>query len=155
MKRAIFPGSFDPFTIGHESIVNRALNLFDEIIIAIGYNSEKKGLFSVDTRIKIIQDIFLDNPKIKVEKYNQLTVDFCKEKEINFILRGLRTAADFEYERAIAQMNRFLNAEIHTVFLLTEAEHTPLSSTILREVLKYGGNIQEFIPKNIEIDKYL
>jgi len=155
MKRALFPGSFDPFTIGHESVVNRALHLFDEIIIAIGYNSEKKGFFAVDTRIKMIEEVYQNNTQIKVEKYNKLTVDFCKEREITFILRGLRTAADFEYERAIAQMNRFLDHNIHTVFLLTEAEHTPISSTILREVLRYGGDIQKYIPKNMDIKKYL
>jgi pantetheine-phosphate adenylyltransferase len=155
MKRALFPGSFDPFTIGHESIVNRALHIFDEIIIAIGYNSEKKGMFPVDTRIKMIEEVYQNNTQIKVEKYNKLTVDFCKEREITFILRGLRTAADFEYERAIAQMNRFLDHNIHTVFLLTEAEHTPISSTILREVLRYGGDIQNYIPKNMDIKKYL
>ena len=155
MKQALFPGSFDPFTIGHESIVKRALHLFDEIIIAIGYNSEKKGFFSVDNRIKIIQEIFEDENRIKVEKYNMLTVDFCKEKNINFILRGLRTASDFEYERAIAQMNRFMENDIETIFLLTEAKHTPISSTILREILKYDGDVCEFIPKCIDLKKYL
>jgi pantetheine-phosphate adenylyltransferase len=155
MKRAIFPGSFDPFTIGHESIVNRALYIFDEIIIAIGYNSEKKGLFPVDTRIRMIEDVYSGNTRVNVEKYNKLTVDYCKEKNINFIMRGLRTAADFEYERAIAQMNRFMDHSIHTIFLLTEAEHTPISSTILREVLRYGGDIGEYIPKTMDIKKYI
>ncbi len=155
MKRALFPGSFDPFTIGHESVVNRALELFDEIIIAIGYNSEKKGYFPVDKRIEMIRSVYNGNPKIVVEKYNKLTVDYCKDNRITFILRGLRTAADFEYERAIAQMNRFLDHNIHTVFLLTEAEHTPISSTILREVLRYGGDIQKYIPDNIDIKKYM
>lgn len=154
MKRALFPGSFDPFTIGHESIVKRALDLFDEIIIAIGYNSEKKGYFSVDNRIKIIEEVFQDEGRISVEKYNKLTIDFCKEKNIQFILRGLRTASDFEYERAIAQMNHFMENEIETIFLLTEAKHTPVSSTILREILKYNGDVCKFVPKCIDLKKY-
>ncbi|MCD4793353.1 MAG: pantetheine-phosphate adenylyltransferase [Bacteroidales bacterium] len=155
MKRAIFPGSFDPFTIGHESIVRRALHLFDEILIAIGYNSEKKGFFTIDNRIKIIEEVFENKNCIKVEKYNKLTVDFCKEKNIKFILRGLRTASDFEYERAIAQMNHFMENDIETIFLLTEAEHTPVSSTILREILKHKGDVCKFIPKCIDLKKYL
>lgn len=155
MKKALFPGSFDPFTIGHESIVLRALDLFDEITIAIGYNTTKKGFLTVESRQKIIEKIFKDNKKIKVVTYNKLTVDFCTEKDISFILRGLRTASDFEYERAIAQMNHFLSEKIETVFLLTEAEHTPISSTILREILKNNGDISRFIPKGICIKEYL
>lgn len=155
MKRAIFPGSFDPFTIGHQSIVLRALDLFDEIIIAIGYNSQKKGFFSIENRIKIIEKTFDGNKKISVQTYNKLTVDFCKDNDINFILRGLRTASDFEYERAIAQMNRFLFEKIETIFLLTEAEHTPVSSTILREILKYDGDVSRFAPIGINLKKYL
>ncbi len=155
MKRAVFPGSFDPFTIGHESIVLRALELFDEIIVAIGYNSEKKGFLSVENRINLINEIFKDENKISVTKYNKLTVDFCKDNNIKFILRGLRTASDFEYERAIAQMNHFMQNDIETVFLLTEAKHTPVSSTILREIIKYGGDVSKFIPKCIDIKKYI
>ncbi len=155
MKRAIFPGSFDPFTIGHESIVLRALDIFDEIIIAIGYNTTKSGFFTVENRQKIINKIFEENSRIKVTSYSKLTVDFCKEKNVNFILRGLRTASDFEYERAIAQMNHFLSDNIETVFLLTEAEHTPISSTILREILKHKGDVSQFIPKGICLKEYL
>ena len=155
MKRAIFPGSFDPFTVGHESIVLRGLDLFDEIIIAIGYNSQKKGFFSIENRIKIIEKTFKAHKKVTVTSYNKLTVDFCKENNINFILRGLRTASDFEYERAIAQMNRFLSEKIETIFLLTEAEHTPISSTILREILKYDGDVSRFAPKGINLKEYL
>ncbi len=155
MKRAIFPGSFDPFTIGHESVVLRALELFDEIVIAIGINSEKKGFFTVENRIKLIEDVFKDKNRVSVKKYNKLTINFCKDEGINFILRGLRTASDFEYERAIAQMNRFMENDIETVFLLTETKHTPVSSTILREILKYNGDVSKFIPKNTDIKKYL
>jgi len=155
MKRAIFPGSFDPFTIGHESLVKRALKLFDEIIIGIGYNTTKNGFFSVEIRKEIIEKVFENYLNVKVELYSILTVDFCKSHDINFILRGLRTASDFEYERAVAQMNRFMDANIETVFLLTEAEHTPISSTVLREILKHNGDISRFIPKNINIKEYL
>ena len=154
-KKAIFPGSFDPFTIGHESIVLRALDIFDEIIVAIGYNSTKSGFISVDNRHKMIEKIFNNNNKIQVVKYNKLTVNFCKENNIDFIIRGLRTASDFEYERAIAQMNHFLSEKIETVFLLTEAGHTPISSTILREILKHNGDVSQFIPKGINIKDYL
>ena len=155
MKKALFPGSFDPFTVGHESIVLRALELFDEIIIAVGYNSEKKGFLTVENRLKLINEIFKNEKRISVKKYNKLTVDFCNELNIKFILRGLRTASDFEYERAIAQMNHFMKNDIETVFLLTEAKHTPVSSTILREIIKYDGDVCKFIPKCIDIKKYL
>ncbi len=155
MKRAIFPGSFDPFTVGHESVVKRALSFFDEIIIGIGYNSEKKGFFSVENRIKIIEKVFESDSRVFIKKYNKLTVDFCKDENVKFILRGLRTAVDFEYERAIAQMNKFLDEGIETVFLLTEAEHTPVSSTVLREILRYGGDVSKFIPECVDIKKYM
>ncbi len=155
MKRAIFPGSFDPFTIGHESIVLRAMDLFDEIIISIGYNSQKKGFFTVENRVKIIEKIFENNNKIKIKTYSNLTIDYCKENDVNFILRGLRTASDFEYERAIAQMNHYMAENIETIFLLTEAKHTPISSTILREILKHDGDICRFVPKCIDLREYL
>ncbi len=155
MKRAVFPGSFDPFTVGHESVVKRALSFFDEIIIGIGYNSEKKGFFSAENRIKIIEKVFESDSRVFIKKYNKLTVDFCKDENVKFILRGLRTAADFEYERAIAQMNKFLDEGIETVFLLTEAEHTPVSSTVLREILRYGGDVSKFIPECVDIKKYM
>ncbi len=155
MKRAVFPGSFDPFTVGHESVVKRALSFFDEIIIGIGYNSEKKGFFSAENRIKIIEKVFESDSRVFIKKYNKLTVDFCKDENVKFILRGLRTAVDFEYERAIAQMNKFLDEGIETVFLLTEAEHTPVSSTVLREILRYGGDVSKFIPECVDIKKYM
>ena len=130
-KIAVFPGSFDPFTVGHKSIVDRALNMFDEIIIAIGYNSEKSGFFPLEKRVEWIKQTFKDNRKIKVITYQGLTVDFCKKNNANYILRGLRTSEDFEYERAIAQMNKKMLLNTETVFLLTSPEHTPISSTIL------------------------
>ncbi|MEN8122662.1 MAG: pantetheine-phosphate adenylyltransferase [Bacteroidota bacterium] len=151
-KIGIFPGSFDPFTIGHEAIVRRALPLFDELIISIGYNSAKKGYFPLKKRKNWIEDIFSDEPKISVDTYEGLTVNYCKSKNAKYILRGLRTAADFEYERAIAQMNRMLIQGIETVFLLTFPEHSPISSTIVREILRHGGDASQFVPKEIDLN---
>ncbi|MBI5220108.1 MAG: pantetheine-phosphate adenylyltransferase [Bacteroidia bacterium] len=151
-KTALFPGSFDPFTIGHESIVKRALPLFDKIIIAIGYNSEKKeGYFSLEKRMNWIKKIFANEPRISVEKYEELTVDFCKKMGAKYILRGLRTSADFEYERAIAQTNHYLATEIDTVFFLTAPELTPINSTLVREVIRHGGNASIFVPKEVDL----
>lgn len=151
-KIGIFPGSFDPFTIGHESIVRRALHLFDELIISIGYNSAKQGYFPLEKRKRWIEDIFSDEPKIFVDTYEGLTVNYCKRKNANYIVRGLRSAADFEYERAIAQMNRMLIQGIETVFLLTFPEHSPISSTIVREILRHGGDASQFVPKRIDLN---
>jgi len=118
-KTAVFPGSFDPFTIGHESVVKRALNLFDRIIIAVGYNSNKKGFFPLEKRLEWIGNVFVDEPAVEVTWFSGLTVDFCLERNANFILRGLRTAADFEFERAIAQVNNAMASNLESVFLLT------------------------------------
>ncbi len=146
---AIFPGSFDPFTIGHENIVNRGLDMFDKIIIAVGFNSNKKEFFPIEKRVEWIKDIFWDNPKISVKKYEGLTVDFAAEVGARYILRGLRTAADFEYERAIAQVNKAMTG-IDSVFLLTQPEHTPVNSSIVRDILKHGGDAGKFLPDKIK-----
>ncbi|MGQ1908665.1 pantetheine-phosphate adenylyltransferase [Marinifilum sp. RC60d5] len=151
---AIFPGSFDPFTIGHESIVSRALPLFDKIIIAIGYNSEKKQFFPIEKRIQWIKEAFNNNPKIEVETFAGLTVSYCQEKNAGFILRGLRTAADFEYERAIAQTNKKMAYEIESVFLLTTPEHTMITSTIVRDIIRHEGDASQFLPKVADPDAY-
>jgi pantetheine-phosphate adenylyltransferase len=151
---AIFPGSFDPFTIGHESIVNRALPLFDKIIIAIGYNSEKRQFFPIEKRIQWIKEAFHNNPKIEVEKFEGLTVEYCKSKNANFILRGLRTAADFEYERAIAQINKKMAYKLESIFLLTTPEHTMITSTIVRDIIRHGGDASQFLPKVMDTDAY-
>jgi len=148
-KIAIFPGSFDPFTIGHQSIVERALPLFDKIIIAIGYNSEKKGFFDIEQRKNWIQKIFENNKKIEVEEYTGLTVNFCKKHDSNYILRGLRTSADFEYERAIGQMNKSMYENIETIYYLTLPEHTAISSSIVREIIKFKADASKFLPKII------
>lgn len=151
---ALFPGSFDPFTRGHESIVLRGLSLFDEIMIAIGANALKDGYFSLENRERMIRDVFRDFPNISVTHYNGLTVDFAKKIGAKFLLRGIRTAADFEYERAIAQMNKAMHPEIDSVLLLTSPEHTPINSTIVRDVLRNGGDASPFIPKGINIEDY-
>ncbi|NOU60467.1 pantetheine-phosphate adenylyltransferase [Marinifilum caeruleilacunae] len=151
---AIFPGSFDPFTIGHESIVSRALPLFDKIIIAIGYNAEKRQFFPIEKRIQWIKEAFHNNPKIEVETFGGLTVEYCQSKNANFILRGLRTAADFEYERAIAQINKKMAYELESIFLLTTPEHTMITSTIVRDIIRHGGDASQFLPEVMDPDAY-
>lgn len=143
---AVFPGSFDPFTIGHQYIVKQALPLFDKIIIAVGVNTVKQDFFPVENRILWIKEAFDQEDKIVVERYNGLTVDFCKQNNAHYILRGLRTSADFEYERAIAQVNKVLNSGIETVFLLTAPEHSAITSTLVRDVIKHGGDASKFLP---------
>jgi len=152
-KIAIFPGTFDPFTVGHESVVNRAQVLFDKIYIAVGVNAQKDALFSLEDRKGFIAQVFEGNPKIEVVHYEGLTIDFCKSLGANYILRGLRTAADFEYERAIAQVNKAMYDEIETVFFLTMPEHTPINSSIVRDVIRHGGDVSKFIPAKMTIKK--
>lgn len=148
-KIAVFPGSFDPFTIGHEEIVNRGLKLFDKIIIAVGVNALKKEFLNIDGRVQLIRKVFGHTDRVLVEPYSGLTVDFCKEMGAHVIIRGLRTAADFEYERAVGQANRAMSAEIETVFILTSTEHTFISSTIVRNVYMNGGNVDRFLPDSL------
>ena len=151
MRRAIFPGSFDPITIGHFDILQRALPLFDEIIIAIGINGAKKYMFSLEQRMAFIQQTFKDVPKIRVMSYSGLTVAFCKEQGADFILRGLRNPADFEFEKAIAHTNRHLS-EIETVFLLTSSGKSFVSSSIVRDVIRNQGDYTAFVPSVVRID---
>jgi len=151
MKTAVFPGSFDPITRGHESIVRRALPLFDKIIVAIGVNADKSGYFPVAKRMEWLNETFGDLPQVSVESYEGLTVDFCKKMNASYIIRGLRTSADFEFERSVAQVNLKLVADIETVFLLTLPEYVMVTSSIVREVHKYGGDIGQFIPDQISI----
>lgn len=152
-KIAVFPGSFDPFTLGHESIVLRALPLFDEIIIALGFNSNKEGYFPVGKRMRWIKKVFEKYPNIRVEKYDKLTVDFCKDNNAGYIIRGLRTSSDFEYERMIAQMNKALDTGIETVFILTTPDLTYIHSNTIREVLKHGGDASRFVPAAINLNE--
>lgn len=148
MKRAIFPGSFDPITMGHVDIINRALPLFNEIVIAIGVNTDKKYMFSLKKRKQFIEEFYKNEPKIKVTTYSGLTIDYCKKINADFILRGLRNPADFEFEKAIAQTNRKL-ANVETVFLLTSANTSFISSSIVRDILKHGGDITGFTPESV------
>ncbi len=155
MKRiAVFPGSFDPFTIGHEAIVKRALSLFDEIIIAVGANALKKSYYSLSTRKEMISLVFRDEPRVKIDHYEGLTVDYCKNYGAKYILRGLRTAADFEFERAIAQVNRAMASDVESVFLLTVPEHTPVNSTIVRDIIRSGGDASKFVPASINLKDF-
>ena len=151
MKKALFPGSFDPFTKGHYSIVKRGLRLFDQIIIGVGRNTTKKYYFSEDQRIEMISGLFEDEPRVIVSGFDGLTVNYCKNVGADFILRGLRNGADFEYEKNIAFTNKLMEDDIQTVFLLTEQEYGAISSTILREILRNNGDISEFVPRGMKI----
>lgn len=142
---AVFPGSFDPLTLGHLDVIQRGITLFDELIIAIGVNTEKKYMFPLEDRLTILKETFKDEPKIKVHTYSGLTVDFCRDINAKFILRGLRNPADFEFEKAIAHTNRKLS-EIETVFLLTSSGKSYISSSIVRDVIRHGGDFSELVP---------
>lgn len=148
MKRAVFPGSFDPITIGHYDIIMRGLTLFDEIILAIGVNSEKKYMFTLEERKSFLEKTFKNEPKIKVDTYQGLTVNFCKENNAEFILRGLRNPADFEFEKAIAHTNRKLE-KIETVFLLTSSGKSYISSSIVRDVIRHNGDYSSLVPESV------
>lgn len=150
MRRAVFPGSFDPLTLGHFDIIKRGITLFDELLIAIGINADKKYMFSLEERKKFCEEAFKDEPKIKVVTYEGLTVDFCKKVDANFILRGLRNPADFEFEKAIAHTNRKLS-EIETVFLLTSSGKSYISSSIVRDVIRNGGDYTGLVPDTVVV----
>ena len=146
-KIAIFPGSFDPFTKGHHDIVLRSLALFDEVIVGIGYNSSKKNrYFDIDLTVEKITSVYTDMPQVSVVVYNELTSTLAKKYEAKFLVRGLRNTTDFEYENTISQMNRFLNDSLDTVFLITSPQYAAISSTVIREVHRYGGDVSEFLP---------
>lgn len=152
---AIFPGSFDPFTIGHESIVQRAISLFDKIYIMIGYNANKRSFFPIEKRMRWINQVFQNEEKVEVCIHEGLTVDFCKEVGAKYILRGIRTSSDFEYERAIAQVNKKMHPEIESVFLLTLPEHTPVNATIIRDIVSHGGDASMFLPKGLDMKEFI
>lgn len=151
MKIAVFPGSFDPITRGHESIIRRAIPLFDKIIVAIGVNVEKKSYFPLDKRLGWIKTTFGGCSTIEVERYSGLTVDFCRKHNARYLLRGLRTSADFEFERSVAQVNRKLEDDIETVFFLALPEYVMITSSIVRELHKYGSDIGQFVPEAVLI----
>ena len=148
---AVFPGSFDPITKGHESIVKRAIPLFDKIIIAIGINAGKNSMFDLEQRKSWIKSTFKNNPTIEVITYTGLTVDFCKAQDANFILRGLRSYSDFDYEHGIAQMNKSLISSVETVFLLAESKFSPISSTIVRDIIRNKGKVEQFLPNAVTL----
>lgn len=146
-KIALFPGSFDPFTRGHEDIVLRGLKMFDEIVIAIGYNSQKQNRYvPIDRMIELIDQTFSNEPRVSVTTYNELTASLARQMGARFLLRGLRNTTDFEFENSVSQMNRYLYTELETVFLITSPAYAGISSTIIREVHKYGANVDEFLP---------
>lgn len=147
---AIFPGSFDPITKGHENILRRALPLFDEIIIAIGKNSSKQNYFSLEQREAWIKHVFANEPKVKVASYTGLTIDFCKKVNAGFILRGLRTSADFEFEKSIAQNNNIMAPTIETIFILPVPELSAINSTIVRDIIRNGGDASPFVPEGVD-----
>ena len=152
MKRAVFPGSFDPITLGHLDIIHRSIPLFDEIIIGVGTNSEKKYMFPLEERKKFIEETFQNEPKISVIMYEGLTIDVCQKIKANFILRGLRNPADFEFEKAIAHTNRRLS-KIETVFLLTASKTSYISSSIVRDVIRNGGDYSVLVPDTVVVKK--
>lgn len=152
MKKAVFPGSFDPITIGHYDIVKRGLQLFDEIILAIGINADKKYMFALEQRKQFLEQTFKGDSKIKIKTYKGLTVDFCKQENAHFILRGLRNPADFEFEKAVAHTNRTLE-NIETIFLLTSSGKSYISSSIVRDVIRNNGDYTGFVPDSVRVER--
>ncbi|MDP2176774.1 MAG: pantetheine-phosphate adenylyltransferase [Bacteroidota bacterium] len=152
MKIALFPGSFDPITKGHFDIITKGLRIFDKIVVAIGHNTNKKSLFSVEERKKWIEDLFINEPRVEIVAYTGLTIEFCKKVNANFILRGLRTSVDFDYEQSIAYANKELVSTIETVFLLSSPAYFNISSTIVRDIIVNGGEYQKFVPDTVVIN---
>lgn len=149
---AIFPGSFDPITIGHVDIIQRALPLFDKIIISVGSNSEKKYFFNLEKRIQWIKKVFIKNPKIEVKSYNKLTVEFAKDSNARFLIRGLRNISDFEFEKTMAHANSELNPSIESVFFLTKPKYSFITSTVVRDTIRNDGDYRKFVPNQVVID---
>lgn len=149
MRIALFPGSFDPVTVGHVDILKRAASLFDKIIIGVGVNSTKQTMFTLEQRMKWLKETFADLPQVEVQSYEGLTVDFCKKINAKYILRGLRTSTDFQFEKAIAQMNQLLQDEIETIFILSSPQYAPVSSTIVRDIIRHNGDVKQFVPKAV------
>lgn len=152
MRKAIFPGTFDPFTIGHYSVVQRALTFMDEVIIGIGINDSKRTWFSTERRVEMVRQLYANEPRVTIAAYDGLTVDFAQEQGAQFIVRGIRTVRDFEYEETIADINRKL-AGIETLLLFTEPELTSISSTVVRELLQFGKDVTPFLPKGLKLEE--
>lgn len=155
MRTAFFPGSFDPFTIGHQALVEEGLRIFDKIIVAVGENSDKHGLLPMEQRKRLIEDVYRNEPRVEVVSYKGLTGDYCREHKLNLILRGMRNTVDFDYERNMMQINQRLYPEITTVLLFTPSEYVAVSSSVIREILSFGGSVEQFMPKGIDINNYL
>lgn len=151
MKTAVFPGSFDPITIGHVDVINRALPLFDRIVIAVGINSKKQALFSVEQRMQWIREVFANMQKIEVASFEGLTVKYCQSIGAKYLLRGLRNASDFDYEKTIAQLNFIIGQEVETVFFMSKPEYSHISSTIVREIITFGGDASPFLPAEVVV----
>ena len=151
IKKAVFPGSFDPITKGHENIVRRAAEVFDHIVVAIGSNSSKNSMFDLEQRRTWLNEVFKDLENVSVDDYSGLTIDFCRKIEARFLLRGVRNGGDFEYERTIAQMTKYMASEIETVILFTDPEYAAINSTVVREILRNNGDVTQFIPDSILI----
>jgi pantetheine-phosphate adenylyltransferase len=151
MRIAVFPGTFDPMTLGHVDIINRTLNMFDRIIIGIGVNASKQTMFSLEKRIEWITNVIKSHPHVEVKSYEGLTVNFCEQHHARYILRGIRSVGDFEYEKAIADMNRMVNPNVETIFLACSPEYSSYSSSIVRDLIRNGGDTSQFLPKEITI----
>jgi len=154
-KTAIFPGSFDPFTAGHEDIVRRGLTIFDRMIVAVGYNIDKKALLTPEQRVRLISDTFKGDHRVEVIAYEGLTVDICQKLGVKFILRGVRSAGDFEYERSVDYVNRMLSTGIENVLLMTDPSNAIISSSVVRELISHGGDVTKFMPAGIDLKDYL
>jgi len=152
-KIAVFPGSFDPITTGHVDLVNRALPLFDKIIVAVGINTNKKYLFDLDQRLAWLREVFADEPRVEVDYFNRLTADYCKKIGAKYLLRGLRNASDFDYEKTISQLNNIIGEGLETIFLISQPGFSHISSTIVREIIKGGGDASPFLPEKVIIDQ--
>jgi pantetheine-phosphate adenylyltransferase len=150
-RTALFPGSFDPVTVGHIEVISRSLELFDKIIVGVGHNATKNYMFPLQDRLQWIRDSFQNVPQVEVETYTGLTVEFCKKVGARFILRGLRTSADFEFERSIAQMNHYLDNGIETIFILSSPQYAPVSSTIVRDIIRHGGDASAFVGSGVRL----
>jgi pantetheine-phosphate adenylyltransferase len=150
-RTALFPGSFDPVTVGHVEVISRSLELFDKIIVGVGHNATKNYMFPLQDRVQWIRESFQNVPQVEVETYTGLTIEFCKKVGARFILRGLRTSADFEFERSIAQMNHYLDNGIETIFLLSSPQFSPVSSTIVRDIIRNGGDASAFVGSGVQL----
>lgn len=148
-KAAVFPGSFDPITLGHVDLVKRSIPLFDQIIVAVGINSQKSALFPLETRLEWLEEVFSPYPTVQIDYFHGLTVRFCQEKSARYILRGLRNASDFDYEKTISQLNTIMGDHLETLFFISQPEYSHISSTIVREIIRGGGDVSPFVPASI------